>query len=96
MCTCMCFEYVDQLTSRKGPVKGSKDVGLSERSKPKFKRNPHKAKAKSTKEKVVAKERSGKGTGELEEAEAVRVGNKRRGHTARQEGAKGLKGVGNK
>ena len=78
--------------NRKGPVKGSKDVGLSERSKPKFKRNPHKAKARHTKEKVVAKETIGKG--ELEEAEAVRVGNKRRGHTARQEGAKGLKGVG--
>jgi pumilio family protein 6 len=76
---------------RKGPVKGSKDVGLSERSKPKFKRNPHKAKARHTKEKVVAKERSGKGTSELEEAEAVKVGSKRRGHTARQEGAKGLK-----
>ena len=79
-------------TCRKGPVKGAKDVGLCEKSKPKFKRNPHKARAKNIKEKVLAKEKIGKSElGVSERAEAVRVGNKRKGHAGRPEGA--LKGV---
>ena len=78
-------------TYRKGPVKGAKDVGLGEKSRPKFKRNPHKARAKNTKEKVLAKEKSGKSeSGVAERAEAVMAGSKRRGQAGRQEGA--LKG----
>ena len=78
---------------RKGPARGGKEVGLGERSKPKFKRNLHKYKAKR-KEKVVTKKESaaaqpaGSGGPEV----GVRVGSKRK-NTGRQDGEKRLKGV---
>lgn len=80
------------IARRKGLVKGAKpkDVGLDERSKPKFKRNPHKAKTKrkenSAKEKKSPKVETG-------EEDVVRVGAKRKGPAGQQAGAKRLKGL---
>ena len=81
---------------RKGPVKGAKDVGLSEKSKPRFKRNTRKPKANKRKEKVAAKGKtattqageSGSGTDI-----GVRVGNKRTKIEGKQEREKHFRGT---
>lgn len=93
---------------RKGPVKGAKDVGLGEKSKPKFKRNPHKAKAKWKRGKAAgeAKKKGGrpaaltKGKAGQEakaeqdgQAEVVKVGEKRKDSSKKQHGAKRPKGM---
>lgn len=80
------------IVHRKGLVKGAKpkDVGLDERSKPKFKRNPHKAKTKR-KENSAKEKKSPKV--ETDGGEDVRVGAKRKSPAGQQAGAKRLKGV---
>ena len=80
---------------RKGLVKGAKPkelIGLDERSKPKFKRNPHKAKAKR-KDKNSAKEKKSPKAETGGEVDVVRVGTKRKGPAGQQAEAKQLKGV---
>ena len=79
---------------RKGLVKGAKpkQFGLDERSKPKFKRNPHKAKAKP-KDKSSAKEKKSPKAETGGEVDVVRVGTKRKGPAGQQTGAKRLKGL---
>lgn len=82
------------LVHRKGLVKGAKpkEVGLDERSKPRFKRNPHKAKAKR-KDKNSAKEKKNPKAETGGEVDVVRVGAKRKGPAGQQTGAKRLKGT---
>lgn len=79
---------------RKGLVKGAKpkDVGLDERSKPKFKRNPHKAKVKR-KEKNSAKEKKSPKAETGGEVGVVRIGAKRKGPLEQQAGTKRRKGT---
>ena len=88
-------------------MKGAKDVGLGEKSKPKFKRNPHKAKVKwkkgkggEAKGKAGRQAAPGKRKAEQEpkaeqdgESRAVRVGEKRKDGSKKQHGAKRPKGV---
>lgn len=88
-------------------MKGAKDVGLGEKSKPKFKRNPHKAKVKwkkgkggEAKGKAGRPAAPGKRKTQQEpkdeqggEARVVRVGEKRKDGSKKQHGAKRPKGV---
>ena len=89
-------------------MKGAKDVGLVEKSKPKFKRNPHKAKVKWKRGKAAREARGKAGrraapakgqagqeptVEQVGEAEAVEVGEKRKDSSKKQHGAKRPKGV---
>ena len=78
-------------------MKGAKDVGLGEKSQPRFKRNPHKAKAKWKKGKTAAaagkeKKKDPKSETEGEPPEPATVGVKRRDGSGKQDGAKRFKG----
>ena len=78
-------------------MKGAKDVGLGEKSQPRFKRNPHKAKAKWKKGKTAAagkeKKKDPKSETEGEPLEPATIGVKRRDGSGKQDGAKRFKGA---
>ena len=73
-------------------MKGAKEVGLSEGSRPKFKRNPHKFKAKR-KDKVAVKEKTGAEGALGVESKVVKIGSKRKKTESYERPKKQIRGV---